>query len=112
MPEVVHTVAGTHVTPTQTIERIALAFHLSFDELLSRRRTARVAWARQVAWYALHEGFDMSYPEIGEAFERNHTTVMYGVHKVRAIAAEDSELAKHLEQLLVNIRTANLEAIG
>ena len=77
-----------------TIERVqeltCAAFEVSRDELLSTRRTGRVAWARQVAMYLARSHTGASLPAIGERFGgRNHTTVMYACRKATERLATD-----------------------
>lgn len=42
----------------------------------------------------------MSFPEIGQTFERNHTTILYGIGKITMLINEDSEAADEYEGLL------------
>jgi chromosomal replication initiation ATPase DnaA len=45
-------------------------------QILGHQRTRRIAWARQIAMRkAIEEGF--SSPEVGRAFNRDYTTVLY-----------------------------------
>src|SRR5204863_9417707 len=63
----------------------AEAFGLSRDRLLARDRSPKVAMARQIAMYLARELTDVSLPEIGRRFGRDHSTV---VHAHKRIAAE------------------------
>ena len=66
------------------------AFDVSRDELLSTARTARLAWARQVAMYLAREHTGATLPAIGQSFGgRNHTTVMYACRKAGEKLAAD-----------------------
>jgi chromosomal replication initiator protein len=66
------------------------AFHVSREELLSAARTARIAWARQVAMYLSREHTDATLPAIGERFGgRNHTTVMHACKRASERIAKD-----------------------
>jgi chromosomal replication initiator protein len=78
-----------------TIDRVqevtCAAFGVSRDELLSSARSARVAWARQVAMYLARRHTDATLPAIGQRFGgRNHTTVMYACRKASERLAADS----------------------
>jgi chromosomal replication initiator protein len=60
----------------------AAAFGVSIDDLVSARRTAKVAWARQVAMYLARELTEQTLPAIGRAFGgRNHTTVLHAYRR-------------------------------
>jgi chromosomal replication initiator protein len=79
---------------------VAAHFALSGEELLSRSRTARVAWARQVAMYLARELTDRSLPEIGRAFAgRDHTTTLHACRRVAAQIATDPRALADIEAL-------------
>jgi len=86
--------AGPPPAAVPTIARVqevaCAAFDVTREELLSAGRTARVAWARQVAMYLAREHTGATLPAIGESFGgRNHTTVMYACRKAGERIAED-----------------------
>lgn len=55
---------------------------LSIKALRSPRRTREIAHARQRAYLILHDA-GYSFPQIGRYFNRDHTTVMFGVKRER-----------------------------
>jgi chromosomal replication initiator protein len=86
--------AGPAPAAPPTIARVqelaCEAFAVSRDELLSSARTARLAWARQVAMYLARRHTGATLPAIGESFGgRNHTTVMYACRKAGEKLAAD-----------------------
>ena len=76
-------------TVEQIQERTAAAFGLTVADLCSPSRSARVAWARQVAMYLSRELTDATLPAIGKAFDRNHTTVMHACKRTATRIAQD-----------------------
>ncbi len=52
-------------------------FNVSHTELISDKRSKNISHPRQVAMYLIRRYTDMSYPEIGVNFNKDHTTVMY-----------------------------------
>jgi chromosomal replication initiator protein len=69
---------------------ICETFVVSREELVSASRSARVAWARQVAMYLARQHTGASLPAIGREFGgRNHTTVMYACRKAAERLAAD-----------------------
>lgn len=84
-----------------TCERLGV----SPEALRSPDRTARVAWARQVAMYLARELTDETLPAIGRAFGgRNHTTVMHACRRASERIAKDAEAYE-----LVRALTARLQ---
>jgi chromosomal replication initiator protein len=81
---------------TASLEEIQTAIcerlGVSPEALTSADRTARVAWARQVAMYLSRELTDATLPAIGRAFGgRNHTTVMHACRRTTERIAQDAE---------------------
>jgi len=65
----------------EIVDRICQEFQVSKDDLLSPRRTKKLAFARQVGMYLLRQQ-DWTLQEIAWAFHRkNHTTVVYALEK-------------------------------
>ena len=54
--------------------------------------------------YLAREVLSESYPQIGDEFNRDHSTVMNAVKKVRRNLSGDKELAEKLQDLVDNIR--------
>jgi chromosomal replication initiator protein len=87
-----------------SIERIQAAacehFGVSPQELLSTARTARLAWARQVAMYLSRELTSESLPAIGRQFGgRDHTTVLHAWRRTSSRIASDDESRQAVERL-------------
>lgn len=58
------------------------------EEVKSKARTQHVAWVRQDCMLALRENTRMSLPSIGRMFNRDHTTVMWGIKQSKKRRAE------------------------
>lgn len=77
--------------------QVAKHFGLSVKELQSPSRYRRVARPRQIGMYLCRELTGKSYPLIGEAFCRDHTTVMHAVQHIGALIATNEEVAALVE---------------
>ena len=64
------------------VQEVAKQYGLDVDEVLGRARSKTVARARCMAMWLTRVRLDMSYPEIGREFDRDHTTVMSAVRGV------------------------------
>jgi len=67
----------------------ALAFDVDSEEVLGRRRTEPLVFARQTAYYLVQRGLGYSYTRTGAIFGVNHGTVMHGVGKVNDVLELD-----------------------
>jgi chromosomal replication initiator protein len=116
----VTTASVEHALPAETItsseaprldarqvqEAVAARLELTVDVLLSPRRTAPVARARQLAMYLTRELTDLSLPAIAEAFNRrDHTTVLHAIRRVESSALEDASVSRTLEELSSQLRS-------
>ena len=57
-------------------------FDTTVEELRGPGKTRALAQSRQIAMYLCRELTDLSLPKIGQAFGRDHTTVMYAERKI------------------------------
>lgn len=84
-----------------TSERLGV----SPEALRSPDRTARVAWARQVAMYLARELTDETLPSIGRAFGgRNHTTVLHACRRATERMAADTEAFELVQGLTARLQ--------
>jgi chromosomal replication initiator protein len=97
--------AGTMQISTATImAATAEYFETSVEELRGPGKTRALAQSRQIAMYLCRELTDLSLPKIGQAFGRDHTTVMYAEKKIRGEMAERREVFDHVKELTTRIR--------
>jgi chromosomal replication initiator protein len=97
--------------PAVTIGRVQAlvcdAFSLTREELLSKDRSARVSWPRQVAMYLAREHTSETLPAIGREFGgRNHTTVMHAVKATTKRIADDAEAYDLVHSLTAQLHAA------
>ena len=94
-------------TPSLIISQVCKFYNV--DEIILRgsQRTKNVAEARQIAMYLIRKLTDLSLPDIGQEFAKDHTTVLHSIRKV------ESDLAKGDTGLQNNIRdiTANINSL-
>lgn len=77
------------------ITLVAEHFHLTPEELCSKRRTRDIAFARQIAMYLTRELTELSLPKIGEEFGgRDHTTVLHAIRKINKLITDEEEKIK------------------
>lgn len=83
-------------------------FGLSTEELLSRARTARIAWPRQVAMYLARELTGESLPAIGRHFGgRDHTTILHAWRRTTARIADDKASREAVEELCLHLDSSS-----
>ena len=76
-------------------------FGVKLSDLQSRRRTAAIAFPRQIAMYLARKITRHSLEEVGGHFGgRDHSTVLYAVTKITALIERDLETAELISGLL------------
>ncbi len=55
----------------------------TIKELISRKRQKTLVESRHVAMYMCRRYIGMSYNEIGDIFNRDHSTIVYVLHKFK-----------------------------
>lgn len=88
-----------------TMERIAKIvashYNLTVEEMKSKNNSQAIAMPRQVAMYLCKRLTKHSFPEIGREFGgKHHTTVMHSVDKIDALAKEDRNFHKQINEFI------------
>jgi chromosomal replication initiator protein len=75
------------------IEAVTAAFFgITPADIHSSRRTKTVSAARMVAMFLARRHTQMSYPEIGQAMGKNHSSVILAVQRMEALLAKSGKL--------------------
>lgn len=86
--------------PNDVLRIIGAEYGVSLQELKSERRTANIAFARQIAMYifAIELGFKLE--KIAEILKRkDHTTVLHGRNKIETQMKMDAGLRSRIEKI-------------
>lgn len=82
------------------LKTIAREFSLTVKELKGPRRTADLAFARQVSMYILREEFGYKLEQVAKFLERqDHTTVLHAVDKIKSKILVDEGFKNQLDLL-------------
>lgn len=72
------------------VRQVAARHRMSVAEIMGVSRLAPIATARIEAYALIQASGRFSYPRIGEFFNRDHTTILHGVKKYRALAQQEA----------------------
>lgn len=81
------------------VRETAAFFVIRPEDLLGDCREQEYTTARHVAIYLARELTGLSLMRLGDAFNREHTTIMHAVRKITERLAHDSRLAAILDLL-------------
>ena len=75
------------------------------EDFNSKRKTQSVAWPRQIAMFLTTEMTDLSLPEIGREFNRDHSTVVHARDLVHEKINQDPFFAAEVNQMIADIKS-------
>ena len=76
-------VEKARITSEKIIEVTARYFEIDEDELKSTKRNKEILLPRQVAMYIMKEKTDITVTSIGKIFDKDHSTVLNAIGKIR-----------------------------
>jgi chromosomal replication initiator protein len=85
-------------------EAISRASGVSIEDIRRHNRDPRYAEARMVVWYIAFECLKYSYSYIARMYNRDHTTIIHGVDKMRK--------SKDIEEVVERVRKACPDAFA
>ena len=88
-----------NVTVDKIFAAVFKKYGIKREDIVGERRNKDVAWARHVSIYLLREITDMSFPNIGKIFNRNHSTIMSSIDAVERKIQADNMFSLELDDL-------------
>lgn len=97
------------IAPERIRSTVASYYDIKVSDLDSKRRTAEIALARQVAMYLCRESTDFSFSKIGEIFGgRDHSTVMSNCNKIQTLYQEDEIIKYDIDEINKKLKKHDL----
>ncbi|MFH0936703.1 MAG: chromosomal replication initiator protein DnaA [Candidatus Daviesbacteria bacterium] len=91
---------GLKIDYKRVILSINQYFNIKMTDITGPRRKKELVLPRQLAMYLLYQECNLPYERIGEILGgRDHTTVMYGVEKIRESITRDREIQRILVEI-------------
>jgi len=81
------------------IKVVSEHFKMPVVDILGKKRNKEIVMPRQVAMFLAREMGQMSYPDIGRAFERDYTTVIHSYEKIKTELKKDSGLKNTISEI-------------
>ena len=82
-------------------------FNIKMEDFNSKRKTQSIAWPRQIAMFLTTELTDLSLPEIGREFNRDHSTVVHARDLVKEKIETDPFFAAEINQIILDIKAVD-----
>ena len=91
-----------------TIDKIFAAvfkkYNIPKEEVTGKKQNKEIATARHVANYLIREITEMSFPNVGKIFGRDHTTAISSIKKVQKMIVTDPIFAADIENMKKEIQ--------
>jgi chromosomal replication initiator protein DnaA len=91
--------AQSPVSSARVIEIVAAYHGMKVRDLVGPSRQRQVTRARQIAIWLCRQHLQLSFPELGRAFDRDHTTALASVQKIDGLAKTDAGIKAVIARL-------------
>ncbi len=93
-------------TPGLIINQVCKFYNLDESVLRGTQKNKGTAEARQVSMYLIRKLTNLSLPDIGKEFNKDHSTVLYAIRKVEvALKGGDKTLQNNIRDITANINS-------
>lgn len=100
------------VKPEQIIEATADYFGIGAEDVTGTARHLNIVRARRCAIGLTRQHCQLSYPQIGEYFGLDHTTVVYHVRKIEEDSARYAGHLAEIEKALYGVSATTAGGLG
>ena len=92
--------SGRRITKQIILKNVIEELGFSEAEIRGKKRTQKLALARQTSMYLIRTMLNLSLAEIGEFFGgKDHSTVIHAIEKVEGLKKADIEYLQRLERI-------------
>ena len=93
-------------TPSLIISQVCKFYSIDEAVLRGSQKSKGIAEPRQMAMYLIRKLTNLSLPDIGKEFGKDHSTVLYNIRKVEtALKKGDSTLQNNIRDITANINS-------
>lgn len=82
-------------------------FKIDMEDFNSKRKTQSIAWPRQIAMFLSTDLTDLSLPEIGREFNRDHSTVVHARDLIKEKIKNDPFFAAEINRIIMDIKAVD-----
>ena len=98
--------ADTLPTPSRINSEVGKFYNIDDDTLRGTLKNKGTAEARQVAMYLIRKMTNLSLPDTGKEFGRDHSTVLHSVRKIeKALSDSKNPLNETIRDIMANINS-------
>lgn len=103
--DVIHETLPDPITVEKIVTEVSRTYNISVDDIFSKKKSADIAFARQVSIYIVSQIMDMSSTDIGKNFGKDHTTVLYTVDKIKKLLKTNDAEKRLIDDIIKNVKS-------
>ena len=93
-------------TPSLIISQVCKFYNLDESVIRGSQKNKGTAEARQIAMYLIRKLTNLSLPDIGKEFDKDHTTVLYAIRKVEvSLKNGDQHMQDRVRDITANVKS-------
>ena len=85
------------------LEKIESIYGIKKEDIIGARRTKEIAAARHKAIYLVRTITEMSLPNIGKIFNRDHSTIMSSIESIEKRLRTDAILGVEIDDMIKEV---------
>ena len=104
MPEYLRDAEPVSDTIERIIDCVSRRYNISVDEIMGKSRKKETKTARNVAMYVVRSVTGASLPQIGQVFDRDHSTVHSNISMIEQEISSDPVLEATIGEIVKEIK--------
>lgn len=94
----------SEITVERIISEVANAFDVTPEDIKSNHRHSKISTARKITIYVLKEVKGMTYTQIGDALNKNHSTMTIHYRDVANLLKTNKEMKETVDDIIKNLK--------
>ena len=100
--------AKKEITPNMIAEIVASHYHITMDDLISKKKNKEIAYPRQITMYLCRKLTDAPLQTVGNMLgKRDHSTIIHGIEKIGNDLKKNQTLQNNINVLIKKIDPSN-----
>jgi chromosomal replication initiator protein len=92
------------ITTERVVAEVASAFSVTPEDILSQNRRANISLARKVTIYLLKEIKGLTYTQIGNELNKNHSTMTIHYQEIAKMISQKNDLKETVNDIIKNLK--------
>ena len=95
----------SRITPEFIIKAVAKYFEINPEDITGKDRSQKMVEPRKVAMYMVRDMTHLSFPKMGEVFNKDHSTVKHAIDTLEEQLKDDSALREKIQDVKNSVLT-------